>query len=534
MRAPSKASKAAALMTIIPMSYLALARKWRPRSFSELVGQDHITKALIKSLNQDRLHHAYLFTGTRGVGKTSIARLVAKAINCEQGVSATPCLQCDTCVSIEQGRYIDLIEIDGASKTRVEDTRELMDNVPYAATSGRYKVYLIDEVHMLSQHSFNALLKTLEEPPPHVKFLFATTDPQKLPATILSRCLQFSLKRLSVDAISKQIRHILTQEQLPFEEESLPLLAKAADGSMRDALSLLDQCLAGSTAGLTAKEVREALGYTQQDYALALLQALSAKDAPQLLALSRQIYTEGGQFSYVLDEMQSHLHQLAIHHTMQNSAALLETSEDIVALANSLSPEEVQLFYQIALKGSEDMQLAPSLSIGFEMTLLRMLAFKPLEPLPPPKSDKPKESMPVVIEPQDKPQEAAIAWSELLTKLSLTGLAQNAAENAMMSQKQEGRFILSIDKGHQSLFTPSVVQRIEKALSQYYQETMTISLSIDDKAKVTPAVQKTQKQQERQQEAVMSLEQDPALSQLKEDFSAQVVKDSVEPLPMPL
>ncbi|WP_165481641.1 DNA polymerase III subunit gamma/tau [Legionella drozanskii] len=359
------------------MSYLALARKWRPRNFSQLVGQEHINKALINSLNQQRLHHAYLFTGTRGVGKTSIARLLAKALNCEKGISAEPCLICDACLAIEQGRFIDLIEIDGASRTRVEDTRELLENVQYSPTNGRFKIYLIDEVHMLSQHSFNALLKTLEEPPAHVKFLLATTDPQKLPVTVLSRCLQFSLKHLPPEIIGQHLQYILNDEQMSFEMEAIELLAKAAKGSMRDALSLLDQAIASTDKQLKAQDLKLILGYTQQDYAIQLLHALAKLDAQELIYLSRQIASEGGHFRYVLDELLDYLHQITINQSLASDNPLISSRSEIKALAKQFSPEDVQLFYQIGIKGTEDLYSAPTLDIGFEMTLLRMLTFRP-------------------------------------------------------------------------------------------------------------------------------------------------------------
>ena len=298
------------------MSYIALARKWRPRTFSQLIGQDHVNKALINSLDKKRLHHAYLFTGTRGVGKTSVARLLAKALNCEQGISSQPCLQCDTCLSIEQGRCIDLLEIDGASKTRVEDTRELLENVQYAPTSARFKIYLIDEVHMLSQHSFNALLKTLEEPPEHVKFLLATTDPQKLPVTVLSRCLQFHLNHLPIAVICQQLEHILQSESLEYEANALELIAHAAQGSMRDALSLLDQVIALGDKKLHARDIKNSLGYTQHDYALPLLDALANNEPHTLISISQRIAKESEHFHYVIDEMLRYLHQIGLYQTV--------------------------------------------------------------------------------------------------------------------------------------------------------------------------------------------------------------------------
>ena len=359
------------------MSYIALARKWRPRTFAQLVGQDHINKALINSLNQKRLHHAYLFTGTRGVGKTSVARLLAKALNCELGISAAPCLECDACTSIEQGRFIDLIEIDGASKTRVEDTREILENVQYSPTNGRFKIYLIDEVHMLSQHSFNALLKTLEEPPEHVKFILATTDPQKLPVTVLSRCLQFNLKHIESNVIAKQLELILNDEKLTYDKEAINILAHAARGSMRDALSLLDQAIAISDNFLDITNVKNILGYTKQNYALDLIQALSKNEPNKLIIISKQIAAEGGNFQYVADEMLNYFHQISVNQIITIDNTLIYEDPEVDLLSKQFRPEDVQLFYQIVLKGSKDLDLAPSIAVGFEMMLLRMYAFKP-------------------------------------------------------------------------------------------------------------------------------------------------------------
>lgn len=600
------------------MSYLALARKWRPRTFSQLVGQHHINKALINSLNQQRIHHAYLFTGTRGVGKTSIARLLAKALNCEQGINAEPCLNCDTCIAIEQGRFIDLIEIDGASRTRVEDTRELLDNVQYNPASGRFKIYLIDEVHMLSTHSFNALLKTLEEPPSHVKFLLATTDPQKLPVTVLSRCLQFNLKHLPAELITPHLEHILSEEQIPFELSALELIAKAAKGSMRDALSLLDQAIAISDNHLLADEVKGILGYTQQDYALQLLQALADFNSEQLIQLCRKIAIEGGYFSYVLEELLDYLHQITVNQCLPSDNPLLTPSAALKLLANQLSPEDVQLFYQIALKGTEEMHLAPTIAIGFEMTMLRMLTFRPAPATDvPPLAYQQKASIetlekPVVLEistvdfseknnaniqlsetaqsslpspnltpfvqertttiddnrPPQKPaaeievqgaperkigvytqvhedlstetmkqsssaiefQKKSTDWGSIISQLKLTGLALNALENAELLTKSAREITLLVAKGHQSLFTPTVTTRIEQALSAYYNESIKIILSSDKPVHSSPAQQKQISQDLLHKNAETNLLNDPFFQQLQQEFSAELVKNSIVPI----
>jgi len=558
------------------MSYIALARKWRPRTFLELVGQDHINKALINSLNQNRLHHAYLFTGTRGVGKTSVARLLAKALNCELGISSVPCLKCDACIAIEQGRFIDLIEIDGASRTRVEDTREILENVQYAPTNGRFKIYLIDEVHMLSQHSFNALLKTLEEPPEHVKFILATTDPQKLPVTVLSRCLQFNLKNLESNVIAKQLELILNDEKLTYDIEAINILAHAARGSMRDALSLLDQAIAISDNSLDILNVKNILGYTKQNYAIELLKHLSRNEPDKLIIISKQIAAEGGNFQYVVDELLNYLHQISVNQIITIDKTLISQDPEVNLLATQFSPEDVQLFYQIILKGSKDLDLAPSITIGFEMMLLRLYAFKPDVPKGPieigeTNTNKAKER----IEPAVKPREVGVIqeidviqrantiqnadpiqnaddpiqnadsiqeiniiqevdvvndWSAILQKLNLNGLALNAAEHTELIGKTDKFISLRISPRHSSVFTKAVITRIEQGLSNYYKEEIILKLVNDEKIKFTPAQQKSEIQKKANDDAVLALQGDQFFQQLQQEFSAELVRDSIVPL----
>lgn len=360
------------------MSYQVLARKWRPQTFTELAGQNHVLKALVNALDHDRLHHAYLFTGTRGVGKTTIARILAKCLNCDTGVSSSPCGQCENCLSIVEGRFVDLMEIDAASRTGVDDMRELLDNVQYTPSRGRYKVYLIDEVHMLSNSAFNALLKTLEEPPPHVKFLLATTDPQKIPPTILSRCLQFNLKNMTPKGIVEHLQKILEVEMLPAEEPGLWMLARAAQGSMRDALSLTDQAIAFGAGKISEEGVREMLGALDQHLVYELFDALVAGQAAACLAVVDKLAERGVDFATALDELMSLLHRVAI---AQAAPAAVDDSlgdkERIESLASSVAPEDLQLFYQMGLNGARDLPFAPEPRGGFEMCLLRMLAFKP-------------------------------------------------------------------------------------------------------------------------------------------------------------
>jgi len=362
------------------MSYQVLARKWRPRSFREMVGQTHVLKALINALDSQRLHHAYLFTGTRGVGKTTIARIIAKCLNCETGITSSPCGECSVCREIDEGRFVDLIEIDAASRTKVEDTRELLDNVQYAPSRGRFKVYLIDEVHMLSSHSFNALLKTLEEPPPYVKFILATTDPQKLPATILSRCLQFSLKNMTPERVVEHLTHVLSAENVPFEDDALWLLGRAADGSMRDAMSLTDQAIAFGEGNVLATDVRAMLGTLDHGQVFDVLHSLIEGDAKALLEAVRHLAEQGPDWNGVLSEILNVLHRVAIAQALPEGVDNGHGDRDrVLALAQALPAEDVQFYYQMGLIGRRDLPLAPDPRGGFEMVLLRMLAFRPAD-----------------------------------------------------------------------------------------------------------------------------------------------------------
>ncbi|MDV6251593.1 DNA polymerase III subunit gamma/tau [Vibrio sp. EA2] len=360
------------------MSYLALARKWRPNKFDQVVGQKHVLTALENALAQNRLHHAYLFSGTRGVGKTSIGRLFAKGLNCETGITATPCGQCDTCREIDEGRFVDLLEIDAASRTKVEDTRELLDNVQYKPARGRFKVYLIDEVHMLSRHSFNALLKTLEEPPEYVKFLLATTDPQKLPVTILSRCLQFHLKPISVDEIHQQLDYILEQEQVSAEPKALGMISHAADGSMRDALSLTDQAIALGNGAVESGIVSHMLGTIDTDQAIHLLESISSKQPQQAIEKIQQLASNGVEWDGLLQQLAAQLHRIAMYQALPSTLDQAQPdAEKIELLSKALSPQDVQLYYQVAIKGREDLSLSPNGRVGMEMIVLRMMAFRP-------------------------------------------------------------------------------------------------------------------------------------------------------------
>jgi len=534
------------------MSYIALARKWRPQTFSELLGQEHLVTALENSLNNNRLHHAYLFTGTRGVGKTSVARILAKSLNCEQGISAHPCLTCTSCIALAEGRFIDLIEIDGASKTKVEDTRELLENVQYAPTVGKFKIYLIDEVHMLSQHSFNALLKTLEEPPSHVKFILATTDPEKLPVTVLSRCLQFTLRNVSQEVIFTQIEKILVSENIEFEDQALQIIAMAANGSMRDALSLLDQAIVGCNKTINSVDVKSILGYTQQNYAEEIIQALILKEPQKLFDISQKINAEGGLFIYVIDQILNLLHKISIQQIIKKAdSASLEYSK----LSKQISAEDLQLLYQIALKGRDDMLLAPTPLIGFEMLLLRMYTFTPLAKQDFDKISFHKEDSETLTKIESSPEPLNITitnqapkvhnindvaiysdnispqkyedWQVLIPKLNLRGLSLTAAENSLVNKFEDGTYHLQTDEAHESLFNKSVINILETSLSKFYNSKIKINLNIGKKNGATPAEIKQEIAEKNLKEASESLDKDVFFQRLQDEFSAELIKNSI-------
>ncbi len=533
------------------MSYQVLARKWRPRSFGEMVGQTHVLQALINALDNERLHHAYLFTGTRGVGKTTVARIFAKSLNCEQGVSASPCGRCSACTEIDEGRFVDLIEVDAASRTKVEDTRELLDNVQYAPTRGRYKVYLIDEVHMLSAHSFNALLKTLEEPPPHVKFLLATTDPQKLPATVLSRCLQFNLKRLPLDLIGDHLGHLLEKESIECEPAALRQLARAADGSMRDALSLLDQAIAYSGGRVAEAEVRAMLGTLDQGQALDVLRALAAGDAAAVLGAVAAAAERAPDYEAMLAELLGLLQQIAI--AQQVPEALdehLEAREAVLELAQRMAPEDVQLYYQIGLIGRRDLPLAPDLRGGLEMVLLRMLAFRPQSVAadappraagqPAPKKAAPRKSAtsrPAAGDtPAAAPARATVVddgscdWLTLVEQLPLKGVLRELAMNCACRERDGDRWLLVIDPAHEQLLNAERQKRLAQCLGEQLGRQVRLQIEVQGVEAVTPAQQKRRQADERQARAVAAIERDPNVEAIQKAFDATLHRESIRPL----
>ncbi|MBP5076045.1 DNA polymerase III subunit gamma/tau [Pseudomonas chlororaphis] len=695
------------------MSYQVLARKWRPRSFREMVGQTHVLKALINALDSQRLHHAYLFTGTRGVGKTTIARIIAKCLNCETGITSTPCGTCSVCREIDEGRFVDLIEIDAASRTKVEDTRELLDNVQYAPSRGRFKVYLIDEVHMLSSHSFNALLKTLEEPPPYVKFILATTDPQKLPATILSRCLQFSLKNMTPERVVEHLTHVLGVENVPFEDDALWLLGRAADGSMRDAMSLTDQAIAFGEGKVMAADVRAMLGTLDHGQVYDVLHALINGDAKALLEAVRHLAEQGPDWNGVLSEILNVLHRVAIAQALPDGIDNGHGDRDrVLALAQALPAEDVQFYYQMGLIGRRDLPLAPDPRGGFEMVLLRMLAFRPADsadaprqplkpvgisqatvdsaqsvagaavaapvvaapapvaapvveaapavapvavpapapvapvaPAPQPVVETPPQAAPVVAEevidlpwndpvepiveqppavepvletaaeqpeltpmptptpdsvvpdapewvsapvpepsvaevdaatpgidlddeppldedyiepdmdsaysyldelasehaadpePEPEPLPAAqpatglaLEWLELFPKLPISGMTASIAANCTLIAAEGDNWLLHLDPAHSALFNATQQRRLNDALNQYHQRTLTVSIELIKPEQETPAQAASRRRANRQREAEESIHGDPFIQQMVREFGAVVRHDTIEPV----
>jgi DNA polymerase-3 subunit gamma/tau len=526
------------------MTYLALARKWRPRTFADVVGQQHIIRALTNALTSGRVHHAFLFAGTRGVGKTTVARILARCLNCERGVSAEPCGQCRACIAIDEGRFVDLIEVDAASRTGVDDTRELLDNVQYTPSAGRFKVYLIDEVHMLSRQAFNALLKTLEEPPPHVKFLFATTDPQKLPITVLSRCLQFNLKRLPAALIVERMTHICDAEGVRAESGALSRLARAAAGSMRDALSLLDQALTYGNESLRDEDVAEMLGSMDRGQTLALLDALVAGDSGTLLARVRALDELVPDYSGLLDDLVTALQRVAV--IQLAGAEALDEEDDAVAMADfakRLDAELVQLWYQIALTSRRDLDLAPDPRLGFEMALLRMLVFRPATgSLPasatataaptPAFASKPapvKGAAPVA--PDNSKLGGQEDWPAFVQGLSLDGAARQLAVHTEFAALTPFDLRLSLDRSNAHLLTDQLRARFATAVRARLGSDIKVHFEVSDTTADTLAGREARQVEEQRQAARRAIDQDPNVREMMDIFGASVVPDSVRPVP---
>jgi DNA polymerase-3 subunit gamma/tau len=549
------------------MSYQALARKWRPRRFSELVGQEHVVRALAHALDSGRLHHAFLFTGTRGVGKTTIARIFAKSLNCEKGPTSNPCGECGACREIDAGRFIDLLEIDAASNTGIDNVRELIDNAQYAPSRGRYKIYLIDEVHMLSKSAFNALLKTLEEPPPHVKFLLATTDPQKLPVTVLSRCIKFNLKRLTPEQIVGQMRQILGAEGIAFDEEGVDVLARAADGSLRDGLSLLDQAIAHGGGSLRAPDVHAMLGTVERAKVRTLLDILAGGDGPALLEEIERIASFAPDFAQVLDELAGLLHRIQLLQLIPGAAG--EDDAALLGLAGRLAAQDVQLWYQMAVTGRRDLPLAPTPRVGFEMTLLRMLAFVPATaqqvsmptraaaPAAMPKAAveqaQPRARRetvaaeapaPILKTPISKTEPAAAVaaapvangnapstseWDALIKRAELGGpLGQFARQTTLIAI--DGALVrLAVKPAHEHLASGPLVAQLEQKLGAALGGKIKIKFERDNGGAESPAEQRTRTESARRQAAEDALRSDPVVQSLIETFDGRMIAGSVRP-----
>lgn len=495
-----------------------LARKWRPQQFADVVGQAHVVRALSNALNQSYLHHAYLFTGTRGVGKTTIARIFAKCLNCESGITAKACGECSHCQEIDSGRFIDLIEVDAASRTKVEDTRDLLDNVQYSPAKGRFKVYLIDEVHMLSGHSFNALLKTLEEPPAHVKFLLATTDPQRLPATVLSRCLQFHLLAMPAEQISEHLQAIGAKENVECEADAVRLLAQAASGSMRDALSLLDQSIAFGNGRVLTTDVKNMLGTTDAETLYEILEGLASQNATALLASVAKLSEHGADFSRALADLLSLLQQLAVIQAIPDAPTRMVDTR-LRTLAQKITREETQLYYQIGLLGQRDLPWAPTPCSGFEMTLLRMVAFIPqasatgtLNPTP---------------EKTTSRAEKNPAWHELVSQLGLDGATKILAEHCSLQEFTATQLKLRLHPKQKPLLNPKHIDRIREALCQYYGRTLSVDIIIDAATQETPAHLNKRQQESQQQAAEKAILSDPVVQHVIQTFGATVIKESI-------
>jgi DNA polymerase-3 subunit gamma/tau len=560
------------------MSYVVLARKWRPKRFAEMVGQEHVLRALSNALDSGKVHHAFLFTGTRGVGKTTVARILAKSLNCEtNGVSSNPCGVCAACKEIDEGRFVDLLEVDAASRTKVDDTRDMLDNVQYAPTRGRYKVYLIDEVHMLSTHSFNALLKTLEEPPPHVKFLLATTDPQKLPVTVLSRCLQFSLKRLPATLIGERLKFIASAENLTFEPAAIALLSRAAEGSMRDALSLMDQLIAFGGGAISEANARSMLGTIDRGHVGRLVEALSRGDGAALLGEVRVLDRDAPDYDRALVDLATLLQRIAIVQIVPEAAPQDEEFDAalLTQLAQAISPEDAQLYYQIALAGRRDLNMAPEPRIGFEMTLLRMLAFRPdaaAQPLKPVSvagttsaaatsraagngpaatsaavaispvagTTRVAATSPVavtsqiagagpIVEAARLTSIDAANWPAVVEAAGLSGMVRQLALNCVPAGIEHNLLTLKLDQAASDRRTRPIEEKLVQGLSKYLGRDIRVAFETAESDLNSPARQRVQAEQERVARAASAFETDPAVKGLRERFGADVDAASVKP-----
>ncbi|MBN8475264.1 DNA polymerase III subunit gamma/tau [Sulfuritalea sp.] len=540
------------------MSYQVLARKWRPKSFATLVGQEHVVRALTHALDQNRLHHAYLFTGTRGVGKTTLARIMAKALNCETGVSSTPCGKCSACAAIDSGRFVDYIELDAASNRGVDDMTQLLERATYAPTIGRFKVYVIDEVHQLSGHAFNAMLKTLEEPPEHVKFVLATTDPQKIPVTVLSRCLQFNLKQMPQTQIVDHLSRVLEAEGVAFEVAALRHLAKGAAGSMRDALSLLDQAIAHGAGRIEDEGVRAMLGTVGDEHLFALLDALVAQDVSAMLDVARLMDARSLSFDGGLQELATLFHRIALAQFAPQ--ALLDDAERerLTPYARALDAEYLQLAYQVAVHGRDELGLAPDEYAGFAMSLLRLHAFRPERAAAVAASAPPRQSTPVpvapakaAVPPAPTPDPAAAAgqrqgvpatppaatpvagendWHALVAQLSLTGMARQLAQHCELAERGDASVRLRLAPLHKHLLGKAQQDKLQSELQNHFGRPLRLEIDVAEPAAETPAERSRNAQRERQEKAVASIEKDPFVREVVDLFDASIDESTIKPV----
>jgi len=526
------------------MTYIPLARKWRPKCFADFVGQDHIVLPLQNSLSQNKLHHAYLFTGTRGVGKTTVARIFSKALNCQAGIINEPCLTCDNCIAIDEGRFFDLIEVDGASRTRVEDTRELIENIQYAPSTGRFKIFIIDEVHMLSTHSFNALLKTLEEPPAHVKFMLATTDPQKIPATILSRCIQFNLKAMSNDVLVKQLSHILDAEDFIYDTDALNAISHSASGSMRDALTLCEQMMAVFPDGLTGANLKQFLGASLEDYCINLLNALSAPNLPVLLDICKTLAQQQTSFERLILILLSNLHACVIQQIQPASdcPSVLKTCSHL------WSSQVLHTLYLMVEKGLQDLNWAPNHAVGFEMLILRMAQYIKMHgpdplfkkedalpeltiPKPPLEIEKPSpiltssEPTAILSQPSTTPED----WHRIVSSIKIDGIGKSALNHSTFIEKNHETVILEIHKKNESLFTPMIKERVQQALSDFYKHPIKIKLQYlsTDTTAQTPAVIQEKNHQAEKAELIQNVHAHPMVQRILNEYNGEIIENSM-------
>ena len=524
------------------MSHQVLARKWRPKNFDTLVGQENTVQALVNALDQERLHHAYLFTGTRGVGKTTLARILAKSLNCEKGISSKPCGECSSCISVDKGNFVDLIEVDAASNTKVDEMRELLENSQYAPTSGRFKVYIIDEVHMLSNSAFNAMLKTLEEPPEHIKFILATTDPKKVPVTVLSRCLQFNLKQMTIEKISNHLDMILTNEKIKSEKKALGLIAKSARGSMRDALSLTDQAIAYSGSEISENKVSEMLGVVDNNFLIDILFKISENKGGELIEIAHGMNDKNIALDSTLIDLAKLIHEISVYQVAPESNEDLQSNNEIKQLSELYSPETLQLLYQIVINGKKDIYLAPDLLTGFNTTLLRMLAFFPSLQTEKLESNLSEKRATPQIQPIEEKKSSQIEvkkeveenlefdgnWHNLVKNLKL-GIANALAQECEFKAYQNYIFELTLDSNKSHLMQGNYVEKLEESLINHFNKKIKVKILVDE-VKETPAIKTSEEKSKLLKETESAMMKDGFVKDLIENFDAQVVPTSIEPL----